>query len=444
MRGSKSLSLVGLLRGDTSGNVALLFCLIVVPLTLTAGSGIDYARATAIRSTLQSAVDSAALAGASAYTSASASAPARTMGSNYLTLGTNPLLSSVTLGTPTVVSGTQTSSGITTGYTITATISASVPTTLMALFTPSMTVNATATAVRQAAGAGACILALAPSASGAITLSGNASFSAPSCDIAANSTSTSALTISGGGSVSAHSAYLGGNYSGNATSLTLSQPAHINYSALIADPYAGAFGQPTLPLSCAATNFQLNGNSNLTINPGRYCGGISKSSGGTLSLRPGTYYLDSGDFSVSGGSVVCTGCGSGLGITLVLTATNPNNIGIIKISGSSNVDLQAPGPSSGEPYPGIVIYQDPRIPTGSQDSISGSATTQFTGVIYLPNTGLSLSGSSTMSTPPAGRACRVIISRTLTLTGGTDVGDVTDCSLYGALTPGVSKVKLVQ
>lgn len=131
---------------DTAGNVALLFGLMVVPLALASGVGIDYARAASIRASLQSTADSAALAGASAYISPASSAAAQTLASNYVTKGTAPFLSQMTLATPTVTPGTQTSGGDITAYTMAVTMRATVPTTLMAIVTGPMTVNATATA----------------------------------------------------------------------------------------------------------------------------------------------------------------------------------------------------------------------------------------------------------------------------------------------------------
>lgn len=131
---------------DTTGNVALLFGLMAVPLALASGVGIDYARAASIRASLQSTADFAALAGASAYTSPIAAAAAQTLASNYVTKGTAPILSQITLAAPSVTLGTQSSSGDVTAYTMTVTVRATVPTTLMALVMGSITVNATATA----------------------------------------------------------------------------------------------------------------------------------------------------------------------------------------------------------------------------------------------------------------------------------------------------------
>jgi Flp pilus assembly protein TadG len=131
---------------DTQGNVALLFGLMAVPLVLASGVGIDYARAASIRTSLQSTVDSAALAGASVYLDPGSAAAGQAVASSYVTKGTAPILSQITLGTPVVTAGTQSPAGDVTAYTMKVSVSATVPTTLMALVTGPMTVNATATA----------------------------------------------------------------------------------------------------------------------------------------------------------------------------------------------------------------------------------------------------------------------------------------------------------
>jgi Flp pilus assembly protein TadG len=132
--------------GNTQGNVALLFGMILAPMLLVSGAGVDYARAAMLRTALQNTVDSAALAGAAAYSNSSYATVAQTLSTNYVTNGTNSLLSQLTLGTTTVTPGTLTTGGAVTAYTMTVATSATVPTTLMAMFTPTMTVHAAATA----------------------------------------------------------------------------------------------------------------------------------------------------------------------------------------------------------------------------------------------------------------------------------------------------------
>jgi hypothetical protein len=294
------------------------------------------------------------------------------------------------------------------------------------------------------ASGGVCLLALHPTASNAISFTNDVEFRAASCALASNSSSASALNVIQG-KVTARTLYLVGNYSG-ASSVKLTEAAHVNYTAGIADPYAGRYAQPSLPSICKATNYILSGSSSATIGPGRYCGGVKQQSSGTLTLTPGTYYIDAGNFTVSNGSVVCSGCGNGLGVTLVLTASSASSIGTVQVSGgSTNVDLLAPGPSSGQPYPGIVIYQDPRVSTSAPAStMTGGSTLVFTGAIYMPNTSLRVSAGLGGLTTASGRACAVMIARTLAFNGNNGYEFTKDCSTLGALVPGPGKQKVVE
>ena len=59
--------LIRRLPGDDKGAVAIIFGLMIIPLVLAIGVGVDYARAVQFKAQLQSATDSAALAGASPW-----------------------------------------------------------------------------------------------------------------------------------------------------------------------------------------------------------------------------------------------------------------------------------------------------------------------------------------------------------------------------------------
>ncbi|WP_316182893.1 TadE/TadG family type IV pilus assembly protein [Bradyrhizobium sp. SZCCHNRI1009] len=54
-------SLLGRLRGDVSGNVAVTFAIVCVPLITAVGCGVDYSRANQMRAKLQAAVDAASV-----------------------------------------------------------------------------------------------------------------------------------------------------------------------------------------------------------------------------------------------------------------------------------------------------------------------------------------------------------------------------------------------
>ncbi|MDE2228686.1 MAG: hypothetical protein KGL11_06560 [Alphaproteobacteria bacterium] len=133
------------LARDTRGNVALLLGLILIPLAVAIGAGVDYGRAVEIRSTLQSAVDAAALAGASAYTAPSAQSTATALAQDYVTKGTAAVPSNVTVKSTTVTPGT-TGGGNNVAYTMYVSVTVSVPTTFMSFYEKAITVTASATA----------------------------------------------------------------------------------------------------------------------------------------------------------------------------------------------------------------------------------------------------------------------------------------------------------
>lgn len=131
-------------RRDLRGVFALWLAVAAVPLLLLAGAGLDLMRAVDLRSQLQAAVDSAALAGATAYTSSSGSSDATKAAQNYMA-GAIAKLTSNSGVTYTATPGTTTS-GNATLYSMTVTATSAMPTTLMKMVTSSTPVKVTATA----------------------------------------------------------------------------------------------------------------------------------------------------------------------------------------------------------------------------------------------------------------------------------------------------------
>jgi Flp pilus assembly protein TadG len=103
------------------GNVAVIYALALLPLTLAAGGGLDYARAIVVKQSMGGALDAAALAVATASKS-STTAQLQTVAQQYFSANYN--LSSG-YGTPTAVTVTKS------GQTITVSASCSMPTTML-------------------------------------------------------------------------------------------------------------------------------------------------------------------------------------------------------------------------------------------------------------------------------------------------------------------------
>jgi len=131
-------------RRDRGGVFALWVGVMAIPLLLLAGAGLDLMRAVNLRAQLQAAVDSAALAGATAYTSSSASSTATTVAQNYM-VGAIAKLTANSGVTYTATPSTTTS-GSATLYAMTVTATSVIPTTLMKMVTSSTPVKVTATA----------------------------------------------------------------------------------------------------------------------------------------------------------------------------------------------------------------------------------------------------------------------------------------------------------
>ncbi len=128
------------------GVVAVLFALMVVPIVLAVGGGIDYMRAVQARSQLQSAVDAAAIAGAAAYNGLSASAGGQTTAKGYMAsiaASLPPVSNLVVTATP----STQTQSGTVSGYVMTVNATGTIPTTFLGLLEPTIAISASATAL---------------------------------------------------------------------------------------------------------------------------------------------------------------------------------------------------------------------------------------------------------------------------------------------------------
>src|SRR5205823_3049941 len=141
--------------------------------------------------------------------------------------------------------------------------------------------------------------------------------------------------------------------------------------------------------------------SQLTLYPGIYYGGLRVTGKNKVYFKPGTYYIVNGDLIISSdNNVSCPDCsvsnGVAVGTTFVLTQSTGNNsdIGGVSITSENNVTLNAP--SSGD-YPGVLFYQDRRATAGTMASTSKIFTVAslnnatLNGAIYFPQNRIDIS-----------------------------------------------------
>lgn len=223
---------------------------------------------------------------------------------------------------------------------------------------------------------GSGIVVLDPSASGALTMSGNAAIEIPARTVYVNSNSTSAVRTNGGVVLDAPMLRVcGGTQFTSASTVT---GTVVRGVAPFADPLSGT----VFPSSTGMTDLgsrSIASGSTVTLNPGYYSGGISVTGNSSVTFSPGVYVLR-GNLKITAGTIV------GQSVTFVMLA------GEVDIAGCSRLELSPPTEGS---LAGMVIAQ-PSTNT-SKLSLSGNAATVVSGSIYAPGATTSLTGTSTLS-----------------------------------------------
>jgi Flp pilus assembly protein TadG len=133
-------------RHPRKGATGILFAVLLIPLILAIGVAVDFARVYLDSRTLQGAADSAALAGASAYTDGDMDQKATGVAASYFARGVTALPSNRNVSTPGIVTSASASCSAGGAYAVTVSASATVPTTFMALVVQSVPISVTATA----------------------------------------------------------------------------------------------------------------------------------------------------------------------------------------------------------------------------------------------------------------------------------------------------------
>jgi hypothetical protein len=230
------------------------------------------------------------------------------------------------------------------------------------------------------------VLVLNPTASGAVTLAGNASVKIPGI-VAVDSSSSAAISAGGNSQLAAATIdVLGGVKTSGSATVSPAATTGVSFPDLLA-----GLAPPSTTGLTNYGSFSLAGSSSQTINPGIYSQ-IKVSGGASLTLSPGTYIIEGGGLTVTGGASV-----TGAGVTIYNAGSNyPSSggrFGGITLSGTGTFNLSAP---TGGPYARVLIFQS-RQNTRAL-SFSGNAMVGMSGTIYAANALLSLSGNVQLQT----------------------------------------------
>ena len=262
-----------------------------------------------------------------------------------------------------------------------------------------------------------CVIALAEDGTG-VHLTGGAQVSL-GCGVAANSSGGHSIHVEGSSTISSPAlAAVGGVV---AKDSAIGPGTELMPFGTPQDDPLGAGGRnlevPSSPSSCTATNYTAEPNKpQVTLSPGRYCGGMTLK--GNVRLGPGVYIVDGGSFYLSSQAQV-----SGEGVTIILTGDTSEQVATVKVDGGATADLTAPTAAQDPYWKDILFFQDPKA-EGADSYFAGGGNMKMEGIVYLPGGDISFTGGSSATTD-----CLLLVANRVTFTGNTSLANSCDADL---------------
>jgi len=152
----------------------------------------------------------------------------------------------------------------------------------------------------------------------------------------------------------------------------------------------------------------------------------------SLTLPPGTYYINGGDVVLQG-DLTCTGC------TIVMTNNDPLSTTIGQFKANADADINMTAPTTGT-YKGIAIYQDRRATDSSPgNKINGNQGSIIQGALYFPKSQLDYNGTGTTSA-----ICTMFVARRINFSGNSTTTNkfkkMSDCGAFGLPSGGATRM----
>jgi Flp pilus assembly protein TadG len=359
---------------DRSGVIAIQTAVVATALVGITGLSVDVGSWYFTRRSMQTAADAAAVAGALELAAGhTAGEIAAAVDSDAAKNGFGP--GGGTTVTPVVVNSPQS---------VSVTITKPADLFLSSMFLPNAqapTISVIAQAGQINSGGPVCMLTLSSNAAGALTFNGNASISMPGCSMVNDSTSTTALIANGNVAVTTDSTCGPGGYRANGNATFSPTPSHC---AAMADPLASLSPPSNADAPCDHSNLSFNGNTNTTLSPGVYCGGISFNGNSNVTFQAGTYILRNGGLTVNGNSNL-----TGNGVGFYLTGNGSR----IALNGNGAVNLSAPT-SPSDPMAGLIFFQDHATAADSVTNIlNGNSNVRYEGTMYFGQQDVIINGN---------------------------------------------------
>lgn len=243
-----------------------------------------------------------------------------------------------------------------------------------------------------------CIFTLDPDGDPSFHVVGENTSVEADCGIVVNSDNDNcALKIAGNSTVHADGISVVGNpcIEGSGTDV---DPAPEEQASPASDPLDYLDPPTGYSTSCPPERTNVNIQTDMTLQPGVYCGGIRVSSSGlTVNFDPGLYILHNGGFQVhSGGSTL-------LGSDVTFYNTGDTDYGAIVINANAGTSLSATdhlatsgvgGPPAS--IPGVLFWQDENNTMTAK--FNGNSDTLLEGAFYLPGADAIFDGGNSTET----------------------------------------------
>jgi Flp pilus assembly protein TadG len=358
---------------DRMGGV-FVYAAIAAPVVIgAAGLSVDIGLWYANKRLAQSAVDSAALAGALEY---------RRSGGDITSIEN-------VVNADALINGYSTADGdiivvdASNSPQVAVTITRTVPALLsQVVFTD--TTNVQARAVARADVNDSCIWSLNPTAAQAINVVGAADVEL-GCGMLANTNDPDGIHKEGSGCLAASEYKVNGGYDESLNSGCPLDPVPETSTPAADDPLA-SLPEPTYtPCVGGGPPLNLSGTADYVVSAGVHCTNINVTTSGTVTFGPGMHIFDGAALSIQGGSTV-----EGSELTLYWSESGGVNDGI-DIAGGATVTMSAP--TSGT-YAGILIYQSRNTAPGVTHKLTGGSTMDLDGIVYAPTTDVEFAGGT--------------------------------------------------
>lgn len=356
-------------KNNQNGNVAIVFALAAVVITVVAGGAVDYMHSASNRTSLQTVADAAALATArELQLSGAAQGGIDNVAKQYIEA--NKIDDLDITDAKVKVSEKQ--------ATVDILLTAKVPTSFLSFVGLGKEQKLMARSqARILGGLPLCVLALDPDKKQAISASDEARMSAKSCSLYSNSSSAegitswdnaeikTGLTCSAGGAKGG-----GGNY----------DPAPLTDCPEVPDPL---LERPApLVTACTETGLVISKGKHV-LSKGTYCNGLTIRGKAEVTFGPGEYIIKDGEFRIAENAVV-----KGDNVAFHFQGEKS----FARFTGNAEVSFE--GINYG-PMAGLLFYGDRSTAYSHVYEISSYRVKKLEGTIYLPNDELRVTSKPT-------------------------------------------------